>query len=128
MIRGQSHNDCYLVSLRRNIVDGTPRLTFRVDKRRKGYTKPLTGIAIEDFQIATPVKQRMAIEMDGKNFAARLEWTERNQLGWEQTESRVIHTWKDDSYRQGAVGLYGPQRPRNGGDGEFRIFSVQVEG
>jgi hypothetical protein len=127
ILRGQDERDCYRVTYTPQVNGGKPEMVLSARRRRRGAEKEIARRVITDLTVASQTRHHISVEMDGSQFAARLHWTEPSRIpGWPPaSKEMVIATWKDDTFRDGAVGLWGPERRET--EGEFRLLTVAAE-
>jgi hypothetical protein len=127
ILRGQDERDCYRVTYTPQIKAGRPEMVLSARRRRHGVEREIARRVVTDLRLASQTRQHISVEMEGPQFAARLHWTEESRIpGWPATSKEmVIVTWKDDTFRDGAVGVWGPERVDR--ESEFRLLSVAAE-
>jgi len=128
IFRGESHADCYTASVTRHTRAGSPVLSFRIDRRRRGESQKVISRELTDPSWARIDGQKLSLEMDKSRFIARLEREAPHRIiGFQlqRQEELVVMDWQHDLYTSGAVGLVGAKRES---EEKSRVFSVRVEG
>jgi hypothetical protein len=127
ILRGQDERDCYRVTYTPQIVAGRPEMVLSARRRRRGVDREIARRVVTDLRLASQTRQHISVEMEGAQFAARLHWNEPSRIpGWPAaSKEMVIATWKDDTFRDGAVGVWGPERAER--QSEFRLLTVAAE-
>jgi hypothetical protein len=128
MLRGQDHRNGYLVQLRRRREGEATVVDLSVRKLRGGRWKRILTTTARAPIVTRLSGQRVSIEMEGNSFAARLHWEQERFLPGlpPALNETVVASWRDTSFRDGAVGLWGPNQPAARSGREFRVFSVKV--
>jgi len=127
ILRGQDERDCYRLLFSPQVRRGRPETVLSARRRRRGVEREIARETVTDLRLTGMSKVTLSVQMEGASFAARIHWEEPSVIpGFASAiEERVIASWKDDSFRQGAVGVWGAERPV--GAGEFRLLTVKAE-
>ncbi len=126
ILRGQDHRDYYRLLYTATTNRGRPEMVLSARVRRSGKEREIARENVSDLRLATMTRAHISVQMEGANFAARLHWVEPSRIpGWTIPKEKVIATWKDDTFRTGAMGVWGLEDASV--PGEFRLLTVEAE-
>jgi hypothetical protein len=130
ILRGHTQQDCYRLRLtRRTAGSAQAMLAVEVLKRRNGRDTRLwpgeeqTGPIVFPHALAT-----IQVEMDADRFSV---WLRKPYAGtvagiprFDGFDRRLLAHWTDGEFRDGLLGLWGPEHRAPSGRQDFRVFAV----